>query len=280
VAGKTAEYLKFTTYNHGLMTRKSTPLPRISKGDIIEVDVSTGYSYLQDQGLVSGMRLTRFLPGIFSKKLRAKTLEDLVHRKALYRANALTSLLLLENYARVVDNLPIPTSDANPPIMIMSGWSKDPNKWRIRDADGKQILASDFRRIYPDVDVNELPRHNDVPSPRTLKARIEAGWTPSNKVPILLEDVPMPSSSVIGEIIDKPKTLYFVHFANRKSAKQLVKELDTVDLRTEVSDHEQDGVWTVEIERNGYVDETFVNQVKEIADRLGGTYAGDLDISE
>jgi hypothetical protein len=99
-------------------------------------------------------------------------------------------------------------------------------------------------------------------------------------VPILLEDVPMPSSSVIGEIIDKPKTLYFVHFANRKSAKQLVKELDTVDLRTEVSDHEQDGVWTVEIERNGYVDETFVNQVKEIADRLGGTYDGDLDISE
>jgi hypothetical protein len=161
----------------------------------------------------------------------------------------------------------------------MSSWSKDPNKWKIRDAEGNRSPSADFLSKNPGVDLDDLPRHNDLPGPLVVKARIEAGWTPSNRVPISV--APMKdSSSVIGTRISNPKTRYLIHFEDKDSARRFVKELNSNNSRVEFPEYEQDGFWTVEFERDGYVDEDFVLRVQAVADRLGGIYDGDMDVSE
>jgi hypothetical protein len=213
------------------------------------------------------------------EKLRGDSLFDVVNRSSLYRANCLTQLLLFEDFARVVDNFPIPLFDANPPTMVMSSWSKDPNRWKIRNADGITVSASDYLIENPDLDINILPRHNDLPGPEIVRARIEAGWTPSNNVPIPAEATAT-SSNLIGSKIREPKTLYLAHFADRNSAKSFVDELSQGHSSDQMPEHQQDGLWSVEIEREGYLDQEFVDRILELCHQFDGLYDGDMDISD
>lgn len=266
-------------YNSELIMKPTkSRLPRISKGDVVEVDVAGGYSYLQDQGLVSGFRLTRFLPGIFVSRQSGEALEKLVNRKSLYRANCLTQLLLMEDFARVVKNLPIPQSEVDPPEMVMSSWSKNEGRWKIRDANGAEMYGHEYAVKYPDVDVKKLPRHNDLTSPQVLRARIEGDWTPNNKVPI--STPPDFSPTLVGKKISTPKTMYLFYFADRNSATTFVMNLNEECSRTEISDHEEDGLWSVEVFRDGYLDRDFVERVQALSQLHSGLYDGDFDISE
>lgn len=254
--------------------------PKISSGDVIEVDLSgSRFAYLQDLGPGRGIRLARFLPGIYDERLRGDGLETLVAGEKLYTANCLTDHLLAEDGARIVGRLPVPEGEVRMPAMISGAWSRDWRDWWVRDEDGSEIRAPEYLVRHPGAKLEDLPKSNDTPGPLGIRARIEAGWTPTNRVHV--ED-PTPGRTFaerLGRRIERPRTRYFAYFPDKNAAECFGASIGDTLAEVELPEHDQDGLWEVRVEQDGYLNRKLASKLRKLAKEHGGMYDGDIDIS-
>ena len=144
--------------------------------------------------------------------------------------------------------------------MIVFDGNEDERDWLIRDANGTIVTGRDFAARHPTVRIDDLARNDDLPGPQLLAARLEAGWTPSNQTPIVYR--PRPRTSYARPASVGPCTLYFVLFGTKADASAFGGALETSDdTEVDVPDYDQDGVWEVRIERRGYVDRAFEDEL-------------------
>lgn len=163
------------------MTNARARKPRILKGDVIEVQLSGGrVAYVQNIGVHRLLRVVRFLPGVFEKRLDDSRLEALVAGRSLYRSNSIIDLLLIDGSARVIKRLPVPSDEDSVPTMVTGAWSEDPMEWWVTESDGTEMKAHEYLRAHPGIRLQDLPKYNDLPDEETLRKRIETGWTPNN----------------------------------------------------------------------------------------------------
>jgi hypothetical protein len=251
----------------------------MSRGDVIEVDLPSGrLAYIQDLGQGRGGRLARFLPGKFEIPLRGEQLRSLVRGKSLYSAHCLIEFLLVEEGARIVANLPVPDGEGSIPAMVTMGAPKDWRRWWVTDEDGVRMPAPEYLRSHPGVEITEIVRSDDAPGPKELRARIEAGWTPSNQVEVHFDHAPMPLSERFREVTD-PRTEYFMYFRTKEAAVAFVESVGDPSLELDVADHDQDGLWEVTVAHDGYLNRALAKQLEVATKKFDGIYDGPVDMS-
>lgn len=253
--------------------------PRITSGDIFEFKLPSGrFAYFQDIGVGAGFRLARFLQGPTDKSLRGEELDLLTASEAQYIAHYLAEVLLQQDDVEIVSSAPVPGEESRAPAMIVFDGNEDERDWLIRDANGTIVTGRDFAARHPTVRIDDLARNDDLPGPQLLAARLEAGWTPSNQTPIVYR--PRPRTSYARPASVGPCTLYFVLFGTKADASAFGGALETSDdTEVDVPDYDQDGVWEVRIERRGYVDRAFEDELRRSAERFNGAYNSQIDIS-
>jgi hypothetical protein len=253
-----------------------------TKGDVVELTVGQHrLAYLQDCGLGWGLRLARFLPGVYGHTLSASELKKLVEGPSLYRAHCLIDFLLDEDGTRVAANLPVPVGEDVPPDMVSISLGDDWRRWWIKTSDGSKVPATEYAISHPETDVTLLPRADDLPDPRLLRARIAHGWTPSTPISIDEHEIgESDAETVVGATITQPRTMYLSYFADQALANEYATRMRQHGVDIAVADRERDGHWKVEVIRSGYFDREFGEIAEANANDLGGIYDGDVDISK
>jgi len=248
-------------------------------GDTIEIDLpSTRFAYIQDLGPGRGFRLARFLPGTFESPLRGAPLEALVRGQSLYRAHCFIEFLLVEEGARIVANLPIPDGEMSIPAMVTMDIPKDWRRSWVTDENGVKMRAPEYLELHPGIEFEDIVRSNDLPGPEELRSRIEAGWTPTNRVNVRFDRTLTPTSDRY-RAITHPRTAYFMYFNSREAATALVESVNEVLLEFDVAQEDQDGLWEVMAAHDGYLMRRLAERLKSATEQLDGIYDGSVDIS-
>jgi hypothetical protein len=262
-----------------VMFLRSGP-PKMTKGDIIEVDLPSGhFAYIQDLGPGRGSRLVRFLPGTFGTPLRGDRLESLVRGGSLYRSHCFVELLLVEDGARIIANLPIPVGEGSMPPMVTMSSPRDWRRWWVTDENGVKLRAQEYLDLHPGTEIDHIVKSNDMPGPKELRARIEAAWSPTNQVEVQVDDTAPPSSERFHQITH-PRTTYFMYFKSREAATVFIESTEEENLEFTLADHDQDGLWEVTAALDGYATRPLAKRLRSATEDMGGIFDGSIDISK
>jgi hypothetical protein len=250
------------------------------KGDVIEVAITGDrFAYFQDLGLDHGMGLVRFLPGEYDAPLRGESLAALVAAETLYVGYCDVRYLLEDEGFSFIANVPVPEGEDHSPVAVTAAIWGDWREWWVRDSDGTESQGADYVLEHPDVIVEHLPRANEYPSAAEVRARIEAGWRPWNRVPVEFDHParePLP-----GGHIEEPRTIYLTYFSSRDAAERFAAAaaIQENKLSIGVPQHDEYGKWAVSVERAGYFNRRLDAKLHALAEEFGGIYDGDVDIS-
>ena len=259
------------------------PVKRLSStGEVIEVALEDGrLAYLQDSGLVLQRRVVRFLKGLYLKPLRGEELRTVVSADSVYRACCDTQALLSESYAQIIGHEAIPEREMGAPDLIVQAIGDDWTRWWIRVATGEEVTASQYLEINPERSVSRLARLTDMPGPAFLRARLAEEWRPGEIPPEgEAKQVRVPLSERLRPILE-PHTRYISFFPSEALGASYIEAMRKTGVSFEVSHEEaSEGCWEIALDTDDEFAEPFARLVSRVTETCGGTYDGDIDMSQ
>ena len=181
------------------------------KGDVFEYELAEGtYGYIHYVGIVGPLDLIRYLPGPHKQRCEGAGLIDLVAGPSLYRWHGLIDLMTDAPFVTLIGNFAIPEGEDRQPITMKMSFGDDTNNWWCYDVNGKEISWPQVHTKYPELKIEDIPQTGQVTHPGQVRARIAAGWTPSNDVVIDWEYPFDPLRERFGKLVTKPRTKYLL----------------------------------------------------------------------